>query len=117
MYKIKILFILLLYFLTVNVATAQDSASVAPSIIPIPVQYELGDGHYTLSRATRIVVTGDNAEVDTLAMYLADLLSTATWETPTIVSSPDSTEQTIELELDNESDYKNDEAYALSVTP
>lgn len=95
---------------------AQQSSNV-PHIIPIPVQYQMGDGHFTVTPATRIVVNGTNAEVDTLATYLADMLETITWEPPKIVSSPDSTAQTIVLSIDTKSTYKNDEAYALSVTP
>lgn len=88
-----------------------------PHIIPLPAEYEIGEGYFTVTPETQIVVSGENPELDTLATYLAEILSTITWEVPEIRHSTIETGQTIQLKLDRKTGYENEEAYKLSVTP
>lgn len=104
-------------FLCLSFTLKSAAAQQAPPVIPVPVHYEYGDGHFKLTYETAIVVSVNNAELDTLAAYLSDMLSTATWTDLVITSDPGSYRQTILLKLDKESSYKDEAAYKLIVKP
>lgn len=65
---------------------------------------------FTLS--TPIIYDTSNEEVAPVAEYRSKLLSTATWTPPPITDN-----SAIVLQLDQSEEYKNDEAYRLSVAP
>jgi hexosaminidase len=87
------------------------------SIIPEPAQMQAGDGEFSLSAATPIVIPEDNSELDSLAGYLSDKLHTATWVQAEIINETAPEDSAIVLALDSQAYTDQPEAYTLSVKP
>lgn len=98
-------------------ALAQPADRDVISIIPEPVSYQMGQGQFRITPSTPIVYDAGQDEIEPVATYLAEMLSTATWTTPPVVRRAPSQEPVIRLQLDAGGSYKNDEAYHLSVRP
>lgn len=95
--------------------TALPQSNQTLDIIPRPVLIETRAGAFRLTPNTTIVA--ENA-LHSLADYLAEKLSTATWTTPDINRPGGAPFDTaIVLELDDAGKYENNEAYYLSVVP
>lgn len=88
-----------------------------PPVIPLPAEYSYGEGYFRINPSTEILVNVMHPEIDTLAVYLSELLSTTIGEKLPVVHTKSKSKSTIILLLDMQSDYPDKEAYELIVTP
>lgn len=108
---------LLFFVITLFCFSKTQAQKTAVNIIPEPVKTEVKDGHFTLTPSIKIAFNDDQSSVDSLAQYLANKLTTATWTKLAITAEPAAADTVIRLRLDPDGNYKNDEAYKLSVQP
>jgi hexosaminidase len=111
---------ILVFFLTLlsyNPVRSQQSASTALSIIPAPVEAKMGEGYFTLTPSTSILIRDSRDSLRPLADYLNDRLTTATWTELPVAGQLTTTDSVIQLKLDPDGTYENRESYRLSVTP
>ena len=71
--KLELKLILIAMLLWSSATQAQDI-----SVIPTPAQLQRGNGYFTITSGTSIIVTGGQAEVNKVASYLADKIMPAT---------------------------------------
>ncbi len=108
----------ILFMLSAVPSNGQSIGEDLAPIIPQPAQYEATNvGRFTLTSRTKIVVNQPKSALDSLAQYLAQRLSTATWTLPAVKSEPVPADSSIVLKIDASTNFKNDEAYRLSVEP
>lgn len=112
--KLLTLFSLSLLIIT----TACTQTEVPPvSIIPEPVSMTTGDGNFSLTSETPIVISEDSPELRHVAEYLSDRLYTANWKYTEVTTQQSPSDSSIVLAIDPEASPDHEEGYALSVTP
>lgn len=109
-------FLLCFIFLIFSqISFAQKIDSI--SIIPEPAEIEAKEGFFRLTPSTRIFMRGSVDSLRPLADYLNDQISSAMWTDLTIGGQMTAADSVIQLTLNPEQNYKNNEAYHLSVEP
>lgn len=97
-----------------------EEALPDPAIIPQPLEYEAGEGAYTLRRCARIVVQGKDAEDEQSLLNTADLLAarfrkSTGYDLPVVVNGNAAGD--IILKTSDASPELEDEGYTLTTSP
>lgn len=111
----KIFLLLIIGLLSSTAARGQTGQNI--SVIPEPVHLKAGDGHFTLTPATPIVISEDTPQMRHIAGYLSDKLYTATWINADIQTESSHSDTSIVLAIDAEASPDHQEGYTLSVSP
>lgn len=106
--------ILLLLFIA-SACTQTEEQSIA--IIPEPVNLTTGNGNFTLTPSTSIVITDDVPELRQVGEYLSKRLYTANWFYADVTAESTPTDTAIVLSLNPDASPDHEEGYSLSVTP
>ena len=97
-----------------------EEALPDPALIPQPLEYEAGEGAYTLRRCARIVVQGKDAEDEQSLLNTADLLAarfrkSTGYDLPVVVNGNAAGD--IILKTSDASPELEDEGYTLTTSP